>query len=144
MSRAFVKEAEGAAAETEVPERQIDSANRLATARGLQLMEREIARLEPLAAASPVAQRDLHYWQVRRQEAQLAQPLANGTVQFASLVKFTLRGKPQRYQLVGTDEADPTRELLSYASPLGRALLGAIVGDVIEFNDAELEVLAVE
>jgi transcription elongation GreA/GreB family factor len=43
-------------------------------------------------------------------------------------------GKRSRYTLVGPDETDPKRGLISAASPLGRALLGLQVGDEVEVD----------
>lgn len=40
----------------------------------------------------------------------------------------------ERYHLVGKAEADPAEGRISNESPLGRALLGARVGDVVEVN----------
>ncbi len=40
----------------------------------------------------------------------------------------------ERYHLVGAAEADPVEGRISNESPLGRALLGAKVGDVVRVN----------
>ncbi|HEX7872959.1 MAG TPA: transcription elongation factor GreA [Sphingobium sp.] len=40
--------------------------------------------------------------------------------------------KPVRYQLVGQAEADAKAGMISYNSPLGRALIGRNVGDEVE------------
>ena len=40
--------------------------------------------------------------------------------------------KPVRYQIVGQAEADAKAGMISYNSPLGRALIGRSVGDEIE------------
>jgi transcription elongation factor GreB len=53
-------------------------------------------------------------------------------------------GKVSRYTLVGADEAEPARGLLSWKSPVGRALLKKKVGDVVTVQrpagDIELEI----
>ena len=36
-----------------------------------------------------------------------------------------------RYQIVGEDQADIASGLLSYSSPMARALIGSIEGDVV-------------
>lgn len=68
---------------------------------------------------------------------------------FGSRVRVRLYGPQEReqtYQLVGIDEADEREGRLSWRSPLGQALLGAGVGDVLEIETPrgalELEVLA--
>lgn len=43
-------------------------------------------------------------------------------------------GKNYDYQIVGSQEADPIRGRISDESPLGKALVGAKVGDVVEFE----------
>ncbi len=40
--------------------------------------------------------------------------------------------KPQRYQIVGQTEADARQGRISYDSPLGRALIGRLVGEEVE------------
>lgn len=57
-------------------------------------------------------------------------------------------GDEHCYQLVGPDEANPARGLVSYQSPLGTALLKRRVGDTVTFKrpagETELTVLKVE
>jgi transcription elongation factor GreA len=43
-------------------------------------------------------------------------------------------GEEERYHLVGAAEADPAEGRISNESPLGKALLGAKVGDVVRVN----------
>ena len=43
-------------------------------------------------------------------------------------------GRDYDYQIVGSQEADPIRGRISDESPLGKALVGAKVGDVVEFE----------
>ena len=51
--------------------------------------------------------------------------------------RVTLRrgdGTEITYRIVGEDEADPARFLLSWLSPLAEALLGARPGDIIDIG----------
>ena len=41
-------------------------------------------------------------------------------------------GRAQTFRIVGEDEAEPARGIVSYVSPLARAVLGGIVGDTVE------------
>jgi transcription elongation factor GreA len=54
----------------------------------------------------------------------------------------------ERYHLVGAAEADPAEGRISNESPLGRALLGAKVGDVVRINAprgiTEFQVMRIE
>lgn len=53
----------------------------------------------------------------------------------------------ETYTLVGSEEADPMQNKISDESPVGRALLGAKVGDVVTVNapngDFELKILEI-
>nr|WP_251044225.1 MULTISPECIES: GreA/GreB family elongation factor [unclassified Lysobacter] len=57
-------------------------------------------------------------------------------------------GREYRYRVVGEDEADPEHGLISWVSPLARALHGARVGDSALWKrpagDLSVEVLAIE
>lgn len=57
-------------------------------------------------------------------------------------------GRPFRYTIVGSAEADPSQGTISNVSPIGRSLWGKRVGDVAEVNvpsgEIRLEVLAIE
>ena len=50
------------------------------------------------------------------------------------------------FRIVGEDEADAAHGLVSYVSPLAKALIGAEVGDVVKWRrpvgDLELEVIS--
>lgn len=154
MSRAFVKEADGTEVE-ELPERPISADPNLVTARGLALIEAEIARLrealneaQAKEEASAIAElsRDLRYWTARRVTAEVVPP-----PQDSDTVRFGLRvtvkrdnGRPQSFRIVGQDEADPTKGLLSYVSPMARALIGKEVGDVVQAGTGEVEIVKIE
>jgi transcription elongation GreA/GreB family factor len=152
MSRAFVKEFDEAG--EELPERLISPHRNFVTDRGLALIEAEIAQLRAtieqaddstdrgtLARAS----HDLKYWLARRASAEVVRPEAiDGTVRFG--VQVTLLrddGRRQTYRLVGEDEADPAEGLISYVSPLARAVIGQRVGDRVLAGTGEAEIIAV-
>ena len=42
--------------------------------------------------------------------------------------------KKVEYRLVGPDEADPVAGFISVSSPVGKALLGRSVGDIVEMR----------
>ena len=75
---------------------------------------------------------------------------ANGKIIFGTTVKVvdTDTEDEFRYQIVGDDEADSKNGLISYNSPIARALIGKIEGDVVEVaapgGRRELEIVAVE
>lgn len=47
--------------------------------------------------------------------------------------------REQTYRIVGEDEADPARGLLSHVSPVAQALRGRRVGEVVQAGNSEAE-----
>lgn len=155
MSRAFVRENDGADVPEDFPERPVSAHPNLVTPSGLKqiaehVRELEVARDEARNNDDKVAltsiERDLRYWQQRRATAKVveAQPDAE-KVRFGARV--TLRyddGHERSYTLVGEDEADPARGLVSWISPIAQSLIGAEVGNQIRLQDRSVEVLRVE
>lgn len=128
----------------------------LVTARGAQLTVAKIAAIEAAIEAGAVAsaseddlkalKRELRYWHTRRATMEV-QPLADGDeAAFGTRVRYRLNGKEAAVSIVGDDEADPAAGLISYASPLARALIGAGEGDFADFagKPDAIEVLGVE
>jgi transcription elongation factor GreA len=61
---------------------------------------------------------------------------ARGKIVFGSTVELIDEetGKEITYKIVGEDEADIKNGLISFTSPISRALIGKNEGDVVEFN----------
>jgi transcription elongation factor GreA len=60
-------------------------------------------------------------------------PSSGDRVTFGSTVRLEDGdGKESRYQIVGSDETDPTRGRISVMAPLARTLIGKKVGDSVE------------
>jgi transcription elongation GreA/GreB family factor len=157
MSVAFTKEPDVEILD-ELPDRHVSPYRNLVTAEGLATIEREVDRLqhevtqlqakpqneqsaEERAAIARVS-RDLRYWTARRSSAELVPPMV-GTdrVHFGSKVTIDRGdGRKQTFRIVGEDEADPTKGLISYVSPLAKALTGRHVGEVAPFADSEVAV----
>ncbi|MDN5863508.1 MAG: GreA/GreB family elongation factor, partial [Salinisphaera sp.] len=59
---------------------------------------------------------------------------AKGRIVFGALIVLADEdtGDELKYQIVGEDEADIKAGLLSYASPIARAVIGKTSGDVVE------------
>jgi transcription elongation GreA/GreB family factor len=53
-------------------------------------------------------------------------------------------GTEQTFQIVGEDEADPKAGLISYVSPLAKALMGKGVGDELPFAAQTAEIIALD
>jgi transcription elongation GreA/GreB family factor len=149
MSRAFVKET---AESAPPPERMVDEGPNLVTPEGLAQIEAHIARLEAgLKSETNVLlretlARDLRYWEIRKSSAEVIAPAGDGTVAFGSTVTIQRKGRTQTFRIVGVDEADPSRGLISHRSPMAQAILGARPGDVIEADEplGEIEIIRTE
>lgn len=111
----------------------------LVTANGLAQAQARAAELEALVAGEldeeqlEPARRELRYWRTRVATAQLAPPPPEDEVAFGSRVGFVQDGALRRIDIVGDDEADPAAGRISFSAPLARALIGACVGDLVDF-----------
>jgi len=56
----------------------------------------------------------------------------NHTVDVGVAVTVEADGKQDRFHIVGEYEADPMNKKLSHTSPIGKALIGKKVGDIVE------------
>ncbi|VVS97931.1 Nucleoside-diphosphate kinase [Sphingomonas sp. EC-HK361] len=123
----------------------------LVTARGLALIDERIAALSAVIDAGgeesviEAARRGLRYWTTRQTTAQLA-PVPNGEeVAFGTRVAFRQNDTVRMIEIVGDDEADPGEGRVSFSAPLARALMGAAIGEAVDFGGqaAALEIVAI-
>jgi transcription elongation GreA/GreB family factor len=153
MSRAFVKEQDDIP--EELPERPVSAAPNVVTPRGLRLIDQEITACRRVLAQAQQAQdkpsiarasRDLRYWTLRRSTAQVIEPPAQvEAVGFGARVTIVRDdGRRQVFSIVGEDEAEPSKGLIGYTSPLARALMGKGEGDVAEIPGGEAEIVLLE
>ena len=148
MSRAFVKET---AESAPPPERMVDEGPNLVTPEGLKQIEAHIARIEAAMKTETnvllreTLARDLRYWEIRKSTATLAPPPDPDKVSFGSTVTISRKGRTQTFRIVGVDEADASKGLISFRSPLAQAVLGARPSDIIEAGEplGEIEVTVV-
>lgn len=160
MSRAFVKETDSDLPD-DLPELPISEHPNHVTAAGLaQLRDRLVATQRRLAAVAPDAigasleqamiERELRWLQARVGGAVVAAPVAgHERVGFGATVDvIDDGGNTHRYRIVGEDEADPEHGLVSWVSPLARALHGARVGDSVVWQrpmgDLTVEITAID
>jgi len=162
MSRAFVNEDQAAAQASQPVERRVSDQPNYVTASGLALLQQRVASLsavrsELLALGEQAdkqrladSERDLRYFTARVQSAQVVPPATLGDkVQIGSRVRFVdAHDVEHDVQLVGEDQADATRGLVNWGSPLGLALLGAGPGDEVLWQrpagDQMIEIVAIE
>jgi len=148
MSVAFVREESAEfAQEVELPPRPLSPHPNLVTTAGLAALQRGQleAPLERRRAAAH-AQRDLEYFHERLLTAELQRdPTSHETVSFGAKVTIKRDGaRTLTYRIVGEDEAEPREGSISYIAPLAHALMGKRVGDFVELDGHEVEVLAIE
>ena len=119
----------------------------LVTARGLELMRAKVAELEAALAEAgdddvrTAIRRGLKYWHTRETSAEIVQIPDSEEVAFGSRVTYRLGGKQATVDLVGSDEADPPASI-PFTSPLAQALIGLAPGDLDEFGDREVTIVA--
>lgn len=68
---------------------------------------------------------------------------AAGVVRVGATVTLRSNGQEKTYQIVGSQEADPSRGRISHLSPLGQLLIGKKAGDRVE-RDAGGKTVEVE
>ena len=155
MSVAFTKEESSeTAAETLLPDRPISEHPNLVTLSGLKQMQ---AELDAARTAFDAANTIEDVNERRRQQAaplrdaervrtaqMMPDPVSHDVVAFGASVTYSRDDRPpQTYRIVGEDEADPKTGSISFASPVARALMGKAVGDVVEVNEQDLELIAI-
>lgn len=155
MSSAFVREQDDTTSPSDIGERPVSQNRNLVTRNGLVMIDTEIAVLkEELAKAEADAERDrimrasrdLRYWIARRETAEVSIPDVDSTVvRFGMTV--TLAGEDDSehvWKIVGEDEADVSNGKISHVSPLALALFGKTVGDTVEVNGHEWEIVSLD
>ncbi|WP_057970860.1 GreA/GreB family elongation factor [Lysobacter antibioticus] len=162
MSRAFVKEGDGDENAGDLPELPISEHPNYVTPRGMALLRtrlddagRRLGEIDANAVGARLEaayiERELRWLQARILGAITIAPER----QPSELIAFGARvevvdddGCEYRYRIVGEDEADPELGLISWVSPLARALHGARVGDSVVWKrpagDLAIEVLAID
>lgn len=160
MSRAFVKE-DGPDNEP-LPDLPISPHPNYVTPRGLAALrdrlaatQADLARLKARAERldklpEKAAERDIRYLEARLRSAIPVDPADQPRDEVAFGARVTVAdedGRQTVYEIVGEDEADAGAGRIAPQAPLARALLGARVGDVVEWRRPagrlELEVIAI-
>jgi len=73
----------------------------------------------------------------------------DGIIALGSTVNIIINGKQKTYRILGPQEADPIKGRISHLSPLGSALMGKHVGDIVEYKTpdqlpGQVEIISVE
>ena len=146
MSKAFTKEDEGPQADRLDDLPQSPHPNYVTPAGLAALQARLRARHDDLAALRgddldvklprAMAERDIRFLEERINRAILVDPATQpkDTVAFGACVTvMDTDGRETDWRIVGEDDADPARHLIAPFSPLAKALLGARVGDDVDW-----------
>lgn len=143
MSQAFVRESDGDLPD-DLPELPLSPHPNYVTVRGLAQLQARLddalarqrgqdpAALDARQQAARLA-RDIRWLQARIAVA-IPVPLRQAPVHAGFGVRVELEdenGTSYRYRIVGEDEAEPEAGLISWTSPLARALDGARIGDEV-------------
>lgn len=117
----------------------IPSGPNLVTKRGYALIEARHDAIEAKLATDLTEDerkkvlRDARYWRHQLTSAQIAQIPDGKTVAFGTRVTFVRDGTTQSLAIVGHDERYPASGRIAFTAPLARALIGAEVGDEVDF-----------
>jgi transcription elongation GreA/GreB family factor len=155
MSRAFTRQSDDETSLTDIGERPVSQHRNLVTPEGLAKIDAEVAALhEQLARAEAAADRerialvsrDLRYWIVRRETAEVSVPEpGSDVVRFGMSVAIEGEdGKRNVWRIVGEDEADASKGMISHVSPMAQALFGKSVGDVVTVSGREWEIVEIK
>ena len=160
MSRAFVKEPDGDEVADDLPERKISPHPNYVTPRGQQILQEQLQHAEAerqrlqgkeemsTKQALTRVERDLRYLRQRVPQAILVVPPDNPSDQvcFGMWVEVLECETIRKFQIVGEDEALNNQQLISWVSPLAKAVLAAQVGDLVQWQKpggtVELEILS--
>jgi transcription elongation factor GreB len=163
MSRAFVKDNDGDAQDA-LPDLPLSEHPNYVTPHGNTRLRERLAEtrasrdaLKPGENNTLDQQRELASlerqlrWLNTRVNSAIEMDLAKqprDRVAFGAIVTVDSDEGERRWQIVGEDEADAEHGLVSYVSPLAKALLGARVGDEVRWErpagDVTIEVVAID
>lgn len=92
-----------------------------------RLLEKKISELENVVSTAEVIKTN-------------ASNTAYGHVDLGAVVVVEADGEQDEFRIVGSYEANPIKNLISNESPVGQALLGSKIGDVIEVTTPVVKV----
>ncbi|HRY36257.1 MAG TPA: GreA/GreB family elongation factor [Candidatus Magasanikbacteria bacterium] len=109
----------------------------------------EVARLAQLGDFSENAEYQLAKGRLRRinndiqilenqlYQAKIIQPQNTDKIQVGHTITVLIKNEQKKYTLLGSEETDPQKGVISHNSPLGSALLGRGIGEVIKVNTGD-------
>ncbi|TXF10424.1 GreA/GreB family elongation factor [Pelomicrobium methylotrophicum] len=163
MSQAFLKEQDDSVLANQLPDRPQSEHPNYVTREGLERLHAKVRDLQERRASLEAqvddphkqqelaqVERDLRYYQGRIEKAIVVDLSQQPTdeVHFGAIVEVEdENGEHHTFTIVGEDEADVTKNRVSWVSPLAKAMLGAKVGDTVTWQrpagDLELEIVKI-
>lgn len=72
-------------------------------------------------------------WRIARAQI-IAAPTDTAVIAVGHTVTVTMNGAERVFTILGSEETDPVAGVISYTSPLGKALIGHAVGETVKLN----------
>ncbi len=107
-------------------------ANRIETAKSLGDLSENAEYHEAKDALGFVEGRILEIEDLLKNAIVVEESHGGSNVRVGSSVTVSVNGKERSFTIVGSNEADPLSGKISNESPIGRSLLGAKLGDLVE------------
>jgi len=115
----------------------VEVAKRLKQAKELGDLSENSEYQEAKFAQSKLEGRVSELNEIIRNASIIKKSVGTATVRIGSEVKLEKDDKDEvKYTIVGSNEASPLKGLISNESPLGRAILGKKVGDIVKIETA--------
>jgi transcription elongation factor GreB len=164
VNKAFTKEDENSAPQMVPPRASLPVGTpNYVTARGLEMLKAELRQLDDdrarLDSTASEAERSRAVAHLAARRGALEERLAaavlvdaaeqpHDEVRFGASVEVRTASGPSRsYQIVGVDEAEPTKGRIAFVSPVARALLGRGVGERVTVRtprgEEEIEIVGI-
>jgi transcription elongation factor GreA len=68
--------------------------------------------------------------------ATIISPKNSDVIQVGNMVTVECNGKQKIFQILGSSETNPTKGIISYTSPIGSAIIGHKIGDLVDVKVA--------
>ncbi|PIR44124.1 transcription elongation factor GreA [Candidatus Wolfebacteria bacterium CG10_big_fil_rev_8_21_14_0_10_31_9] len=113
-------------------EGRIDIADRLKKAKDYGDLSENAEYSEAKESQAQMEQHIVELENILRNSVIIKKTAGKGIIDLGATVKVEKNGKTLEYTIVGSNEADPDKNLISNESPLGRMFMGKKPGDVVE------------
>ncbi len=152
MSRGFVKEEDQEEAPIIPPRAALPAGmTNYVTPNGYEALQQELKELEEERAsldnknetekrrAAGVIDGKINLLKERISSARIIYPneQPKGEVRFGAKVELKINGNPQKFQIVGVDEADVKKQKIAFVAPIAKNITGKKEGEELDFRLGE-------